>query len=74
MTTGEMANGRSSSPLSSALPRKRPRASASAMSTPTIALSGTAMAVTSIVSQNAETAAGVVIESITKPTPCSKVR
>ena len=44
------------------------------MSTPTIALSGTAMAVTSIVSQNADTAAGVVIESMTAPTPCSNVR
>ena len=63
MTTGEIANGRSSSALSSALPRKRPRASASAMSTPKTALSGTAIAVTSIVSQNAEIAAGVVIES-----------
>ena len=44
------------------------------MSTPTIALSGTAIAVTSIVSQNAEIAAGVVTESMTKPTPCSNVR
>ena len=32
------------------------------------------MAAISIVSQNAETAAGVVIESHTAPTPCSNVR
>ena len=54
MTTGEIANGQVEQPRSSsALPRKRPRASASAVSTPKIALSGTAMSVTSIVSQNA---------------------
>ena len=32
------------------------------------------MSVTWIVSQNAEIAAGVVIESMTKPTPFSNVR
>ena len=74
MTTGEIAKGRSSEAFEHALPRNRPRASASAVSTPTIALSGTAMSVTWIVSQNAEIAAGVVIESMTKPTPFSNVR
>ena len=37
-------------------------------------LSGTAIRVTVIVSQNAEIAAGVVIESQTAPTPSSNVR
>ena len=59
---------------SHALPRKRPRASASAHSTPKIVLSGTAISVTVIVSQNAEIAAGVVIESQTAPRPSSNVR
>ena len=65
MTTGETANGRSMSASSSALPRKRPRTSASAAITPKIVFSGTAIAATSIVSQNAWIAAGVVIESQT---------
>ena len=62
-TTGEIANGRSMTAFSSALPRKRPRASASAQSTPKIVLSGTAIAVTVSVRLNAEIAAGVVTES-----------
>ena len=62
-TTGEIANGRSISEFSTALPRNRPRASASAQSTPKIVLSGTAIAVTVSVRLNAEIAAGVVIES-----------
>ena len=44
------------------------------MTIPNAVLSGTAIAVTSIVSQNAWIAAGVVIESQTAPTPCSNVR
>ena len=63
MTTGEIANGRSMIAFSSVLPRKRPRARASAQSTPKIVFSGTAISVTVIVSQNAEIAAGVVTES-----------
>ncbi len=74
MTTGETANGRSISASSSALPRNRPRASASAAATPNAVLSGTAIAATSIVNQNALIAAGVVIESHTAPMPCSNVR
>ena len=73
-TTGEIANGRSMIALSTPLPRNRPRASASAQSTPKTVLSGTAIAVTVSVSQNAEIAAGVVTESQTAPTPCSNVR
>jgi hypothetical protein len=63
MTIGETANGRSISASSSALPRKRPRASASAITIPKATLSGTAIAVTSSVSQKALIAAGVVTES-----------
>ena len=73
-TMGETANGRSSSASKMRLPGKRPRTSAIAANTPKIALSGTAMSVTWIVSQNAEIAAGVVIESMTGWMPCSKVR
>ena len=50
-----------------ALPRNRPRTSASAVMTPRTVLSGTAMSAISTVSQNAWIAAGVVIESHTKP-------
>ena len=46
----------------------------SAASTPKIALSGTAMAATSTVSQNAEMAAGVVMLFHTGARPCSNVR
>ena len=59
---------------STALPRKRPRASASAHTMPNTVLSGTAIAVTVIVSQNARIAAGVVTDSQTAPMPCSNVR
>jgi hypothetical protein len=51
-----------------------PRSIASAASTPKIALSGTAIAATSTVSQNALIAAGVVMASHTGPMPCSNVR
>ena len=74
MTTGEIANGRSISASRSRLPRTRERTSASAATIPKIVFNGTAIAVISIVSQNALTAAGVVIESQTAPTPGSKVR
>ena len=74
MTTGESAKGRLMTASSTALPRKRPRTSASAATTPKIALSGTAIAAISIVSQNALIAAGVVTESITGAIPCSNVR
>ena len=69
MTTGEIANGRSIAASSSALPRKFPRTSASAAKMPKTALSGTAIAAISIVSQNALTAAGVVTESHTARDP-----
>ena len=59
---------------SSALPRKRPRTSTSAVSTPKIVFSGTAIAAISSVSQNALIAAGVVTDSITAPRPGSSVR
>ena len=42
--------------------------------TPSTVFSGTAMSAISTVSQNAWIAAGVVIESQTKPKPCSNVR
>ena len=58
----------------SPLPRHSPRASAIAITIPKTVLSGTAIAVTSIVSQNALIAAGVVIASQTAPIPCSNVR
>ena len=73
-TTGEIANGRSISASSSRLPGKRPRTSASAAKTPNTALSGTVMAATSSVRNSAWIAAGVVIESQTKPRPFSNVR
>ena len=56
------------------LPLKRPRASASAQRIPKTVLSGTAMAVTISVSENAEIAAGVVIASQNAPKPSSNVR
>ena len=74
MTTGEIANGRSMTACRTALPRNRPRTSAIAVMTPRTVLSGTAISAISTVSQNAWIAAGVVIESQTKPTPCSNVR
>ena len=74
MTTGETANGRSMSASRSRLPRIRARTSSSAVTIPKMVLNGTAIAAISIVSQNALTAAGVVIESMTAPTPGSNVR
>ena len=74
MTTGEIANGRSMSASRSALPRKRPRTSASAVTMPKTVFSGTAISAISIVSQKAWIAAGVVIESHTGTRPCSNVR
>ena len=68
MTTGEIANGRSmTASQRPTLPRKRPRTSASAVITPKTVFSGTAISAISTVSQNAWMAAGVVIESHTKP-------
>ena len=55
-------------------PGTRPRTIASAARTPKIVFSGTAISATSIVSQNAWIAAGVVIESQTAPSPGSNVR
>ena len=74
MTTGETAKGRSSSASMTPLPRKRPRTSSSAVSTPITVLTLTAIAAISRVSQNALIAAGVVIESHTAPRPGWKVR
>ena len=74
MTTGESAKGRRIKASTKALPRKRPRTSASAAITPKIVFSGTAMSAISSVSQNAWTAAGVVIDCHTGSRPCSKVR
>src|SRR4051812_22605281 len=59
---------------SSHLPRKRPRTSASAVTTPSTVFSGTAITAISTVSQKAWIAAGGVIELHTKPSPCSNVR
>ena len=56
------------------MPLNRPRASDSAQRTPKIVLSGTAIGVTMIVSQKAEIAAGVVIDSQNAPKPSSNVR
>jgi hypothetical protein len=64
MTTGESAKGRLMT-RRDALPRKRPRTSASAMTTPKIVLSGTAMSAISSVSQKAWTRPGVVIDAHT---------
>src|SRR3954452_21792301 len=74
MTTGEIANGRSMTASSRRLPRTLERTSSSAAMIPNAVFSGTAIAAISIVSQNALTAAGVVIESHTAPRPGSKVR
>ena len=74
MTTGDSAKGRLMTASTKALPRKRPRTSASAVMTPKIVFSGTAMSAISIVSQKAWTAAGVVIDCHTGIRPCSKVR
>ena len=64
-TTGEIANGRSISSPSSALPRKRPRSSSSAMPIPKTVFSGTAIATISSDSQNACWALGAVTASHT---------
>src|SRR5437763_10875588 len=72
--TGETTNGRSISASRSFRPRALPRTSASAEPTPKIVLSGTAIAAISSVSQNALTAAGVVIHPHATPNPCSNVR
>ena len=74
MTTGDSAKGRLMTASTKALPRKRPRTSASAVITPKIVFSGTAMSAISSVSQKACTAAGVVIDCHTGARPCSKVR
>src|SRR3954471_15344190 len=74
MTTGEIANGRSMTASSRRLPRTLERTSSSAAMIPNAVFSGTAIAAISIVSQNALTAAGVVIESMTAPRPGSRVR
>ena len=73
-TTGEIANGRSISIPSSALPLKRPRSSSSAMPIPNIVFSGTAIATISSDSQKACWAFGALTASHTGPRPCSKVR
>src|SRR3954464_6110354 len=65
ITTGETANGRAINASTRHLPRNLPRASASAAITPKTVFASTAIAATSIVSQNALIAAGVLIESQT---------
>jgi hypothetical protein len=74
MTTGERARGRLIAASTTALPRKRPRTSASAVTTPKVVLRGTAISAISMVSQKAWTAAGVVTDCQTGSRPCSKVR
>src|SRR5205807_5207550 len=71
--TGETTNGRSISASRILRPRVLPRTSTSAQPTPKIVLSGTAIAAISSVSQNALTAAGVLIHPHATPNPCSKV-
>ena len=56
-----------------ACPGIRPRTSASAVNTPNIAFSGTAIAVTWSVREKARMAAGVVMDSHTATKPGSKV-
>ena len=74
MTTGESAKGRLMTASSATFPRKRPRTSARAVTTPKTVFSGTAMSAISMVSQKAWTAAGVVTERQTGASPCSNVR
>src|SRR5205807_6455674 len=71
--TGETTNGRSISESRIFRPRVLPRTRTSAQPTPKIVLSGTAIAAISSVSQNALTAAGVVIHPHATPNPCSNV-
>ena len=73
MTTGETANGRSISELMIALPRKFWRTSIRAQRTPKTVFSGTAIATQRIVSQNACSPSGLVIESSGSLIPFSKV-
>jgi hypothetical protein len=56
------------------LPRNSRRSSRSAVATPKIVLSGTAMTTITNVSQNACCASGVVTESQAAPIPRSNVR
>src|SRR5882757_4577800 len=72
--TGETTNGRSISASRIFRPRVFPRTSTSAVPTPKIVFSGTAIAAISNVSQKALTAAGVVIQPHAAPKPCSNVR
>ena len=74
MTTGEIANGRSITALTSDLPRKSWRTSTSAVITPKMVLRGTAMPTQTIVSQKACSPSELVIASIGWLRPCSKVR
>ena len=72
--TGETANGRSTTACSRPLPRKSPRASASAVTRPKTTLSGTTIA--TMISERliALIAAGVVTDSQNATKPCSNVR
>jgi hypothetical protein len=72
--TGEIASGRSTTAFSSPRPRQRPRTSSSARMTPTIVLTGTAIAAISSVSTSAWTASCVVTACHACANPCSKAR
>ena len=72
--TGEMANGRSTIACTMPRPGKRPRASASAVTTPKHTFSGTTIATMVSDMLIAEIAAGVVMDSQNATSPCSNVR
>ena len=72
--TGETANGRSTIACTMPRPGKRPRASASAVTSPKITLSGTTIATIVSDSEIAEMLAGVVTDSQNATSPSSNVR
>ena len=73
-TTGETANGRSTIACTMPRPGKRPRARASAVTTPKTTFSGTTIATIVSDSAIAEMPAGVVTCSQNATRPCSNVR